>query len=636
MVLVLTKKSLVRDSIQFYANSADGSYESFLSGILKEKATPDFKVETYDEWLIQKIVGVLSKNGVSIDDCIENKDVLRSAIDSDKSRNDGEFYTPEVWCSEGRNVLKKVMKDSWGSANVWEASCGTGNLMKTSGYPQDKLFMSSLLQEDIDCVSAIYPDATCFQLDFLNGMDYDEYNTLFSDKLPDNLRSILENDEPLCFYMNPPYKVGKTNITDIGSVMNMEGLGKCGLDLFHQFLYRILALKRFYKLTKLTLGIFGPITFMHSSMIKELFDQFKGEFDFADGMFFNAGDFSGTSDSVGWAIGFTVWTSKGVSASSPKAIKLQVKKLNTAGEIVSDGFRLISDVEENLHTWASPSDTFELCEKPSITSMFKVTGSYGKMAVNSLGQLMSSNYVIRGTRRCAVTVLPCVDGIDITEENYWRCVASFSSRRCYAYKPDVFANCQYLSKPMVDEVGYDAWLKDALALFLFEYSNNTASYINFPTIGGNITQANPFFPVARDALLEASTSIGLKISPRVEQHFNSTRPANAFTMAQLLAVYDDMTPEATALLTFGTQKILESLDIGVKDYRLESFTKGESNESIFAWDASLGQIRGMSDFWTADVEKEFRNLLMALKAKLYQGVFTFGILMQTGGNENGI
>lgn len=610
-----TKKDL-EDVVNYFVKSTGLEYDDFLKLILSIKKG-DKLSETYNSWLGWECLKLLKRRGVSIDDCIENKDIMRSAVAADKSRSDGEFYTPEIWCAEGRKYLQNMLKDKWGKVNVWDASCGTGNLMKTANYPPDKLFLSSLMAEDIEVVKALYPGATCFQLDFLNNIDYDENNMWFSDKLPENLRKKLEANEPICFYMNPPYKVSKANITDIGSAMNMVDMGKCGLDLFHQFLYRIILLKRFYHLTDVSLGLFGPITFIHSQMIAPLYEEFCKEFKFNGGMFFNAGDFSGTSESVGWAIGYTVWGTREATDATPNKVLLDIKAVDMNGKLRDKGRRMISNVEENLHVWVNPKDVLRYTMMPAVTSMLKPTGYTKMIATNALGQLMTSNYAIRGTRRCTVTTLPCVDGVDITEENFWRCVASFAARRCYASKTDVFANCQYLSKPDVEADGYNQWLKDALVLFLFDYSNNTAAYRNYRCGSEDVTLGNKLFPIDRTILQTCVTD------ENIVADINAHPVDNKFLLRQLEICKSDFSEKAWNLYEFCMQKLVESLS-GV--LRKEAGYKN----GMIAWDASLMQVRTVKDLWSPETESKFAELLAELKAYLYDKVFEYGFLMDNG------
>jgi hypothetical protein len=41
-----------------------------------------------------------------VTDCVENKDTLQTILAAGKSRKEGEFYTPEIWCVDGREYLK--------------------------------------------------------------------------------------------------------------------------------------------------------------------------------------------------------------------------------------------------------------------------------------------------------------------------------------------------------------------------------------------------------------------------------------------------------------------------------------------------------------------------------------------------
>ena len=264
-----------------------------------------------------------------------------------------------------------MLGDLYGEAYIWDASCGTGNLLKTSEYPRDKVFMSTLLEEDVKMVESVLPGVTSFKCDFVNGIDIDENNLGFSNKLPEKLIEVLRSNKPIVIFMNPPYKVMESTSSDVGRYMGDPcgplGDAKCALDIFHQFMYRILMIKRFYKLTNVFLGIYGPVTMFHSNMLKPLYNDFKKDFVFVDGMCFAAGDFANTSESVGWIVGYTAWKTKSIDDIDTSVV-LDAKTADLDGNVTLLGKRVIKGVDENLHDWTKP-DYLELSNKQECNQM---------------------------------------------------------------------------------------------------------------------------------------------------------------------------------------------------------------------------------------------------------------------------
>lgn len=613
MILKGRKKSILKDIVRYYVDSTGNAYEDFIATL---QAGKDVVIKDYPTWLALKGFEILEDNGITVDDCVENKDVIHSAIKADKSRQEGEFYTPEIWCKEGREYLKEIMGDLWGKAYVWDASTGSGNLMRTSNYPQDKLFLSTLLEEDVPIVQSAYPDAEVFQCDFLSDIDWDENNAFFSNKLPKRLVEVLKNNEPLVFYMNPPYKVMEACKTDVGSYMMDKDMGKCALDIFHQFMYRMVMLKRFYNHTNMYAGIFGPITMYHSEMVKPLYDDFRSEFDFIDGMCFTAGDFSNTSESVDWIVSYTCWKGHDRGIMSDKPMKLDARMIDRSSDVEftkSIGSRTIKNVDENIHDWVKAKDIISYDYMPEVTSLLGVTGNLVKYPTNALACIMSSNYVIRATRRACVTSLPNTDNVPVTEENFWRAVASYAARRCYATSTNPFNNCQYLSSPITDKEGYEQWLIDCLTIFLFDYSALTGAYRDVDIDGSIYNVNNKLFPLSIEEVKSLTTDeVVLK---DIELHPYD----NSFILNILSNVSHRFSPDAKALYDFSMNLIRESLR---GNYRQDENYTGWT----MSWDSGFAQVKELKSLFTEEVNKQYSELLNKVRSNLLYGVYEFGIM----------
>lgn len=613
MILKGHKKRLVTEVVRYYVETTGSTYDDFILTLTQTKNKSEENY-TYPEWLAVRSYGMLKAQGIDAHVLVSNKDIVNASVNADSSRKEGEFYTPEVWCVEGRSYLKDLLGDLWGQAYVWDASCGSGNLMRSENYPADKLFMSSLLPEDIDIVKADNPDATVFQLDFLNGIDLDDNNKLFSQNLPPNLLKVLENDEPLVFYMNPPYKVMEASSSDVGLYMSSQGMSKSALDIFHQFMYRIVMLKRFYGLTNVYLGIFGPITMFHSDMIKPLYDEFKSEFKFQGGMCFDAGDFANTSESVGWVVGYTTWACK-KEGEEDKSIVLTAKALDENDTIKEFGSKLITAVEENIHEWVKAQDIVRYDEYlPIVTNYNRFSDRFAKTPSNYLGGIMSSNYVIRATRRCSITTLPNPDLVPITQENFWRAVASFTARRCYMLKVNSFNNSQYMSKPDMSVEGYDQWLLDSLVVFLFDNASHQSAYRGID-LGHEVRDfANRLFPIPKDIVKSVVTD------ENILKDMEENDSENEFLLSILNEAYGKFSPEAKELYEHCLSLILETLTATNRrdfDY---------ANWSV-AWDAGFLQLRDIKGLISDEKQEKYRYLLSRLKHKLSDGVYKYGFIM---------
>lgn len=613
MILTGYKKRILRDAIRYYVDVTKKNYEDFINDV-QLATVPEENGDSV--WLAKELYAILKKQEITLSDCIENKDTIHSAIKAEESRNAGEFYTPEIWAVEGREYLKRALPEYWGTANIWEASCGTGNLIKGLDYPQEKIFMSTLLPEDIAIVKGVLPEVTAFPLDFVNGMDWDANNMHFSEKLPSELRKVLENDEPIIFYMNPPYKVMAANRSDVGAYMSANGMSKCALDIFHQFMYRLILLKRTYNLTKVYLGIFGPVTMFHSPMIEPLYEELKSEFQFVDGFCFDAGDFANTSESVGWIVGYTVWKPKEVGHID-KQLVLSAKRIGADNSLETVGTRLISNIDINIHDWVKASDILrEDIRLPMVTNYFSFKGNFVPAPENRLGYVMSSNYVIRATRRASVTTLPNPDNVPVTIENLDRAIASFAARRCYVTKQNSFDNSQYYSKPDTEAEGYEAWLNDALALFLFDYSSHQSSYRDVEIDGAKYTYMNRLFPLTQEYLRPYVSD------PYILVDMDNNPGENQYMAQKFAETYPKMSPEAQEFSMFCVTLIVKSL---------QGTARSDKDHALWtqAWDAGLAQIRGVEGLLSKEDVDMYLYKLSNLKSKLLEGAYNFNFLMKT-------
>ena len=523
-------------------------------------------------------------------------------------------------------------------------NCGSGNLLKTSGYPQDKIFLSTLLEEDVPLVKSIYPDATVFQCDFLKGID-SSFNAddRFSTNLPDKLVQVLKENKPLVFYMNPPYKVMKSTSTDVGCYMNAASVTqflyedvhelkttsftKCALDIFHQFMFRMLLLKRDYNLTNLYMGIFGPVTMLHSEMLDPLLRLIKQEFVFKGGMCFTAGDFSNTSESVGWVVGYTTWASRQPGEPKTQNIALTAKAADAEGNISILGERLMTRIDVNLHDWCkifTINEPLKSKPAPVLTNIFSIAETSQNSGVfkydtdyeEAYGYMMTSNYVIRGTRRCCVTTVPNTDSVPIVADNFWKCVGSYAARRVYATRVDAFNNCQYYNQPAVDVPGYNEWLVNALLILLFDFNAQECSYRPTNMPGFDFTKMNKLFPISVDAVKEVVTD------ERVKEDMLTHPAENSEILKVLDGVKGSFWTESKELYDWVINFIMQSYSDGRR-------AKFNYENCLEAWDAGLGQLRSVKGYFSKEEEETYSYLLNRLKAKLFDGVFKYGFMIDT-------
>ncbi len=254
---------------------------------------------------------------------------MSEKIDENRKRFLGEFFTPVNFARKALEYIEKVLGKNWwtsGQYRLWDMAAGTGNLEYYLPIEALKYcYLSTIYKEDIDYCVKLFPEATCFQYDYLN----DDVENVFANgkidyektwKLPENLRKDLENPEiKWLILINPPYatsqKAGagsKTEIkqdvsdTKIRKMMHKEYLGEVSRELYVQFLFRI---HKEFENKNAFLGLFSKINFINANNNQKFRDKIF-HFIFENGFIFSSANFSGTSKTNAFPVGFLFWNLK--------------------------------------------------------------------------------------------------------------------------------------------------------------------------------------------------------------------------------------------------------------------------------------------------------------------------------------
>ncbi len=236
----------------------------------------------------------------------------------------GEFYTPVEFAEKAIKYIERSIGNNWwktGKYRIWDMAAGTGNL--EFNLPSEALkycYISTLLEDDANYCKRIFPQATCFQYDYLN----DDVEILNNKKLldygikykmPQNLINDLNNQElTWIIFINPPFATANDSIKEIGkesksgvsmamirTIMTQEGLGEVSRELFSQFLYRI---SIEFKNKDAYLGLFSKIKYLNSNNDQKLRDAFF-KYKFLQGFIMPSKAFYGSKGY--FPIGFLIW-----------------------------------------------------------------------------------------------------------------------------------------------------------------------------------------------------------------------------------------------------------------------------------------------------------------------------------------
>lgn len=509
---------------------------------------------------------------------------------------------------------------------VFSKNCGSGNLLRESKAKMTNVYMSSLQDDDITLVmnTPEFEGVNAFQCDFLEGIDYDIYNTEFLDKLPPRLKEIIVNDEPLLIICNPPYKSGSGKATDVGRYMHEIGLGKPAYDIFYQFCWRVMRFVEMFNLKNCYFSFFGPLTFFTGSGANILLREFEHCFEFLDGMCISAQEFSDTSESILWGISGSVWKSRGgyQPDRNHKDILLEKKFILPDGTIGCEGRVLYEPPRQKLSDWVAPKDVIYYNNAPLMTSHLTFKGSEvfekvapksGKLADNALGTLMVGNTLTRSADQSAILSMPStIQYVSITEENFWRCVSSYAFRRTVDAGWAIAK--KEISAPNTNVEGYDLWLKNALVLFLFEYKSMMSS-LRGVSWGGdnNYVIRNKFFYLTEEEIREHCHD------EVILADLDKYPLENQFILERIKECEPYWSPEIRALYDWCKSYTLFSYD-----KRKEVGYKG----SLDCADAGFQQIRS-GGVWNDRLSDELTKLLVQARDYMRKDLDKFGFVSET-------
>ena len=584
------QKNIVAQYMKYYSEVTGKSVDSFFSEIV-----------TTPSWLAEHIVETLNTIGISRDTLLSYKDIVHR-LDRNVAKSEGEFYTPQIWCKEAHKYIKDLCGDDWGSVNIWDASCGTGNLLAEIDYPKDKLFCSTLNEEDIAIVKNRMPDVTSFQLDFLSDRDYDSENEFFSEQLPENLRLKLRNNEPILFFMNPPYSgVLQSEVADI---MRQDNIPNAN-EAFCQFYHRIDMLIEYYNLTSVYIAFFHPL-----QGYKYIIDKTE-KYETVQGFCFDRKEFKATANfDRTWYVGLFMWhlSDKAKRVETLSFVRKGVKNDVVVDEdIVHIGNE--SDLRNQLRGTANEGYKYmPECNGNVIDEDKKV-----KVKKDSIGYFCNP---FVGSSSVATSswfdTVPYSNNYCITKDSFYKFLP-FVLLSIIRTSSSVQNSSFGIHLPDEDTEGYKDWLIDNIPLFLYSRRSRFRAKRGIHFGGGKIDISNSMFPIERSGVLQVIED------PMILEDINSSNASNSFIVKEVQENYDKFSKEAKAFFDFCTLNIIESLKSSVRG------NEGYTGDTV-CWDAGIYQIRQLHTFWTPEKDKTYSELQDDLVQSLMSDVYNFGII----------
>lgn len=537
-------------------------------------------------------------------------------IEDTNRRNKGEFYTPTLFVDYAHKMIAEQFGEDWKEKYVvWDNCSGTKNL--TRDYYFKELYCSNLENAELAISDRYNREGVSFQFDFLNDS---------LDKLPQGLKSALEENKPIIFFLNPPYattcnfgdknKAEEGNDTIINDVMKEKGMKRCSDNLYAQFLYRIMLIKEQYNLTNIHIALFSPTLFLTGSSFESFRNVFFKEFAFNGGVQFKASHFADVADS--WGISFSIWNNGETTDKNNFNYALidnidgEIKEVGNKDVYNIDGQKTASlwakeDVKKNK-TEDAPQMTSGINYKPN------KDGCRGNLVKNALGfYYNNSNNVDKNAQNVGMftSCFSSGTGCSILPINFDKCTALFSARKLIE-KNWVNSKDEYLA-PNEEHEKYQEFVNDSIVYSLFHSASNQSSLRQVEYKDKLWDIKNEFFFMSKNDIIELANDYGFDFT------FNDANVSNErYVYTKLQGI--ELSQEAKAVLNMAIDLVNASFK-----YR-EMFDEEHPEYQIMNWDCGWYQIKGMLKEYMPNALKEFNELFKALGDKMRPMVYELGFL----------
>jgi len=579
-VLTGNKKRMVKEVLSYYVDTTGVSEDMFILSVQKSRNKNPQDLN-YKEWLALESFDLLKSQGITLADCLEFKTISKQL----KKTKNG-IYVSDLWKSE---IAKEIES---------EITNGT-ILVEVSDFINSEF---DFLSSDIDYVKL---ENKGKKINLLNTFDFDIENRFLLNSLPAKLRNAILENKDIFININP-YLEDNSDLNSLIEEMKMYGYNKKHLSsIVYKCLFRLIRLQDEYNLTHLKIGFYGPTSFFIDEKYKDFYSYFRKHFDFNRGICFDPKAIGVKSKEE--FLGYTIWETKRFIRG--RSVVLTEKVQHTEDTILRREKRLMRGKGVSLYEWCNRGTKKSSDEDVEVPVLMNInTFSETKVKRNSsvLGYMLASQNMLRMLKKVGITNLPMGEYLEITEDNFWQCVASYAARTCLEEK--VGLDAIMLVSPDMSIDGYTNWLADALILMLFNSSSMVISYRN-----QGLRVDNRLFPLSKNDIRK------FIIDETILKDLEERESINDFILEKLKEVEQDLSVEAMELYIFGKNKLKESLK------GLERAKVGYRN-NLSAWDASLYQVRGMRTIFTSKEEENYLYLLNKLKDKLYDGIYTYGFI----------
>ena len=536
-------------------------------------------------------------------------------------RRQGAFFTPTKFVDFAHHMIEKELGENWRDEYVvYDCCCGSLNL--TRDYRFKELYCSTLDKGELELGSRYNPEATKWQMDFLN--DGDEC----FDK---GLIKAFEQNKPIVFFINPPYgrnggdgKLSGTSesvcFTEIRKQMNALKMNADNIQ--HQFMYRITKIVQKYHLTNAYFALFSKPVWMTGQRQRNLLNYFASVFSLEDAYLFQASHFADVSGA--WGISLTLWKSS-LHTETPHLTEYNFKLIdvlddgnvdvignhtlyNTQGKITGSDW--VGECLKKVKTYDYPNLSSGIVVSERVTK--------GKWCDNAFGYMFNHcNSVYKNAQEVLLlsSAFSSGMGVQLVKENFTRCTALFTARKLIENTWINHAD-EYLA-PNEGHTDYKRFEADSIVYSLFENKSNQTSMRQITYKGKIYDIPNEFFWMSKDTMMDLAN----------EHHddfmFNDARTSKERYVSALLQkpeVQQHLSDTAKQLLSMATEMTVKSMK-----YRT-LFESDHPDYHIHTWDAGYYQLKNLWKEYLPEEFKRFRELFKQFGNELRPLVYSLGFL----------
>lgn len=541
-------------------------------------------------------------------------------IEDTNRRNKGEFYTPKLFVDYAHKMIESHLGADWKEKYVvWDNCCGTKNL--TKDYNFKELYCSTLEKAELEMSAKYNANSVSFAFDFLNDS---------LENLPKGLLAAFEQNKPIVFLINPPYataanKMGadgsskeKVAKTMINQQMLKDKIGACSQNLYAQFLYRILLIKRQYNLTNCHIALFSPTLYLSGGSWKGFRKVFLNEFKYFDGCTFKASHFADCADN--WGISFSFWNN-GISENKTDFIHKLIDV--EEGGIIEMGVKNIYNVDgmTTASEWAKKDvKGLKTFDEPNLSSGIKLradnSDTRGTNFSGNLGYFLNAgNNVDMNAQKVSLftSAYGNGNGHGLSSDNFTKCTSLFTARRIIEKTWINWAD-EYIA-PNENHPQWKQFVADSVVYSLFESKSNQSSLRNITYKGKQWDIKNEFFFMSKEVMSGLANESG-----NDDMYNDCSASDERFVYLWLREHQGELSPMGKAVL-----KKAEELVITSMKYRA-LFNEEHEEYQIHNWDCGYYQLKALWKQFMPNELKEFNELYKEFAKQLKPMVYELGFL----------